>query len=387
MQLLRRGDSGPGVVEVRTTLAQFGLLADGPGAVSPHFDTAVEQAVRAFQQHRGLITDGIVGPATYRALREAGWTLGDRMLALLISSPMCGDDVVALQEQLLELGYDTGRPSGVFDEQTERALRGFQRDYCDVADGVCGPSTLRALRQLGARRVKGGRPHLLREQELLRQAGPRLRGKRIVVDPGHGGPDRGVSVGRVTEADLVWDLARRLVGRMSATGMEALLTRREDTCPSDAERAAFANNAGADLVLSLHVDANRSMHAEGLATFHFGNGRGTTSTVGEALAGFIHREVTSRTSMLDLGAQARTWELLRLTRMPTVRCELGYLTNVGDRRRLLDADFRDVVAEGILVGVKRLYLQGQDDQPTGTFTFSDVLARELERTDPGRMPV
>ncbi len=38
--------------------------------------------------------------------------------------------------------------------------------------------------------------------------------------------------------------------------------------------------------------------------------------------------------------------------------------------------------QGVLVGVKRLYLQGQDDQPTGTFTFSDVLARELAREEP-----
>jgi N-acetylmuramoyl-L-alanine amidase len=394
MQLLRRGDSGPAVVEIRTMLTRFGLLAeasddaapDGPGssASAAYFDAVVEQAVRAFQQRRGLITDGIVGPSTYRALREAGWTLGDRMLALLISTPMSGDDVVALQEQLLELGYDTGRPSGVFDEQTERGLRAFQRDYCDISDGVCGPATLRALRQLGARRVKGGRPHLLREQERLRQAGPRLRGKRTVIDPGHGGPDRGVVVAGVTEADLMWDLARRLEGRMAATGMEALLTRREDTCPTDAERAAFANAAGAALVLSLHVDANHSMHAEGLATFHFGNGSGVTSTVGEALAGYIHRELTTRTAMSDLGTQARTWELLRLTRMPAVRVEIGYLTNMGDRRRLLDPAFRDVVAEGILVGVKRLYLQGQNDQPTGTFTFSDVLARELERSEATR---
>jgi N-acetylmuramoyl-L-alanine amidase len=391
MQLLRRGDSGPAVVEIRRMLTRFGLLAETSDDAAPDgwdapasaafFDAVVEQAVRAFQQRRGLITDGIVGPSTYRALREAGWTLGDRMLALLISTPMSGDDVVALQEQLLELGYDTGRPSGVFDEQTERGLRAFQRDYCDISDGVCGPATLRALRQLGARRVKGGRPHLMREQERLRQAGPRLRGKRIVIDPGHGGPDRGVVVAGVTEADLTWDLARRLEGRMAATGMEALLTRREDTCPTDAERAAFANAAGAALVLSLHVDANRSMHAEGLATFHFGNGSGVTSTVGEALAGYIHRELTSRTAMSDLGTQARTWELLRLTRMPTVRVEIGYLTNMGDRRRLLDPAFRDVVAEGILVGVKRLYLQGQNDQPTGTFTFSDVLARELERSE------
>lgn len=379
MQLLRRGDSGPAVAEIRSTLRRFGLLPDADGAPGrDHFDADAEHAVRAFQQQRGLITDGIVGPATYRALREAGWRLGDRMLALMISAPMSGDDVVALQERLLELGYDPGRPGGVFDEQTEAALRKFQREYGLVPDGLCGPATLRSLRQLG-RKVTGGRPHLLREQELLRQAGPRLRGKRIVVDPGHGGQDRGVVASGVAEADLMWDLARRLVGRMTATGMDAMLSRQEDTCPSEVERAAFANNAGADLVLSLHTDANHSMHAQGLATFHFGNGSGSTSTVGEALAGFIQRELLIRTAMQDCRTQGRTWELLRLTRMPTVRVEIGYLTNMGDRRRLLDPAFRDVVAEGILVAVKRLYLLGQDDQPTGTFTFSDVLARELER--------
>jgi len=379
MQLLRRGDSGRTVVEIRTMLRQFGLLAGPPGERGDeYFDHAVEDAVRAFQQHRGLITDGVVGSATYRALREAGWTLGDRMLALLVSSPMSGDDVGTLQERLLALGYDSGRPSGVFDEQTERALRAFQRDFCAVSDGVCGPATLRALRLLGAPRATGGRPHLLREQELLRQAGPLLRGKRIVVDAGHGGADRGVVVAGVAEADLTWDLARRLVGRMSATGMEAILSRREDTCPPEAERAAFANSTRADLVLSLHSDGNRSMHAEGIATFHFGNGSGATSTVGEVLAGFIQRELLIRTSMRDCHTQGRTWELLRLTRMPTVRVEVGYLTHLGDRRKLLDPNFRDVVAEGVLVAIKRLYLLGKDDQPTGTFTFGDVLARELK---------
>lgn len=379
MQLLRRGDSGRAVVEVRTTLRRFGMLpGPRPGVPDDLFDVHLEQAVRAFQQRRGLITDGIVGPATYRALREAGWSLGDRMLALMISAPMSGDDVTTLQERLLELGFDPGRPGGMFDERTEKALRAFQREYGLVPDGVCGPATLRSLKQLG-RKVTGGRPHLLREQELLREAGPRMRGKRIVVDPGHGGLDHGVSVSGATEAGLMWDLARRLVGRMTATGMEALLSRREDTCPTDLERAEFANNAGADLVLSLHTDGNRSMHANGLATFHFGNGSGSTSTVGEALAGLIQRELLTRTAMTDCGTQGRTWELLRLTRMPTVRVEVGYLTHLGDRRNLLDPGFRDVVAEGILVGVKRLYLLGQNDQPTGTFTFSDVLARELER--------
>ncbi|SHK80401.1 N-acetylmuramoyl-L-alanine amidase [Pseudonocardia thermophila] len=375
---LRYGDSGPAVLDIRSRLRDLGLLDPAPAPDESFFDEELERAVRAFQQQRGLICDGIVGPATYRALRDAGWKLGDRMLGLMISSPMTGDDVVALQERLLELGYDPGRPAGVFDEQTERALRRFQREYGLVPDGLCGPATLRSLRQLG-RKVTGGRPRLLREEEQLRQSGPRLRGKRIVVDPGHGGPDRGVVVAGVAEADLMWDLARRLVGRMAATGMDAMLSRQEHTCPSEPERAALANNANADLVLSLHTDANPSLHAQGLATFHFGNGSGATSTVGEALAGLIHRELLARTGMLDCRVQGRTWDLLRLTRMPTVRVEIGYLTHIGDRRKLLDPAFRDVVAEGILVAVKRLYLLGQNDQPTGTFTYADVLAYEMER--------
>ncbi|WP_433031670.1 N-acetylmuramoyl-L-alanine amidase [Actinomycetospora sp. CA-053990] len=381
MQLLSRGDAGPPVAEVRAALEALGIVEPtGPGPVL--FDDQLEHAVRIFQQRRGLITDGIVGPATYRALRDARWALGDRMLLLNAASPLTGDDVFALQERLLELGYDSGRADGVFGRQTEQALRGFQRDYGMTPDGMCGPRTLRHLGYLG-RKVTGGRPGLLREQERLHRAGPRLSGKRIVIDPGHGGADRGVSVGSgadaITEAGLVDDIGRRLEGRMAAAGMEALLSHGPNDCPTDAERAGFANSAGADVVLSLHVDANASPAANGLAAFHFGTGTGATSTVGEALAGFIHRELLARTRMLDCGVHPRPWELLRLTRMPAVRVEMGYLTNERDRAALLDPGFRDVVAEGILVAVKRLYLLGQDDKPTGTFTWAEVLQRESNR--------
>ncbi|MBB5958690.1 N-acetylmuramoyl-L-alanine amidase [Saccharothrix tamanrassetensis] len=374
MLLLRRGDFGPDVAEVRATLTKLGLLSDPqPSQV---FDLPVEHAVRAFQQQRGLITDGIVGPATYRALRDATFRLGDRPLAFLMSQPVTGDDVFALQERLLELGYDAGRPNGEFGQQTEQALRSFQRDYGLIADGMCGPDTVRALRQLQPK-VRGGRPVFLREQERVRKAGPRLSGKRIIIDPGHGGQDRGVVVDGVAEADVMLDLGRRLEGKMAATGMEALLTRGPNHCPDEGARAKFANEAGADLILSLHTDANPSPLASGVATFHFGTGNGTSSTVGEALAGFIQREIVARTGMLDCRTHPKTWDMLRMTRCTAVRVEVGYLSNPEDRARLANPSFRDVVAEGILVAVKRLYLLGKDDQPTGTFTLSDLVRHEL----------
>jgi N-acetylmuramoyl-L-alanine amidase len=379
MRVLRRGDVGPAVAEVRLTLAALGLLPAFAGSRDRvAFDLVVEHAVRAFQQQRGLITDGVVGAATSRALRDATYRLGGRPLAYLVSQPITGDDVFALQERLLELGYDAGRPDGAFGPQVERALRNFQREYGLVVDGICGAATIRALRQL-APKVRGGRPVFLREQEQVRRSGPLLRGKRIVIDPGHGGPDRGVSVGRVTEADLTWDLARRLEGQMVATGMEALLTRGPDHCPTDPERAAFANEAAANLFLSLHIDANRSPAAHGVACFHYGTGNGITSTVGEGLADFIQRELTARTDLLDCRSHPRTWDALRMTRCPAVRIEVGYLTNPHDRQRLTDPAFRDVIAEGILIAVKRLYLLGENDQPTGTFTFEDILRHELTK--------
>lgn len=374
MQLLRRGDAGTAVAEVRAMLASQGLLP--PQAGPAVFDVSVEHAVRAFQQHRGLIIDGVVGRATFQALCDARLQLGDRMLTYAVTRPMRGDDVFTLQERLLELGYDVGRADGIFGSETETALRSFQRDYGLLVDGACGPGTMRALRQLQPK-VRGGRPVFLREQERVRRSGPALRGKRIVIDPSHGGPDRGVVLGEAVEADLMWDLARRLEGRMAATGMEPLLSRSPGNSPTEAERAAFANTAGADLVLSLHTDAHPSVLAHGVATFHFGTGNGTSSTVGEALAEFIQRELTARTGMIDCGTHPKSWELLRMTRMPAVRIEMGYLTNPEDRCKLLDRAFRDVVAEGVLVAVKRLYLLGENDQPTGTFTFADLLRREL----------
>lgn len=389
MHLLRRSDVGPAVAEVRTMLTSQGLLpsqsapADGtPAGPADNsvFDVAVEHAVRAFQQRRGLTVDGIVGPATYQALCDARLRLGDRSLTHSVTRPMRGDDVFALQERMLELGYDAGRADGIFGPQTEYALASFQRDYGLLSDGMCGPGTMRALRQLQPK-VRGGRPVYLREQERVRNAGPQLRGKRIVIDPCHGGADRGVVVDGAAEADLMWDLAHRLEGRMAATGMETLLSRGLHNSPSEAERASFANNAGADLVLSLHTDGHDSPSAQGVATFHFGTGNGTTSTVGEALAGFIQRELVARTGMLDCGTHPKTWDVLRMTRMPAVRMELGYLTNALDHRKLLDPAFRDLIAERVLVAVKRLYLLGENDQPTGTFTFADLLRREVARAE------
>jgi N-acetylmuramoyl-L-alanine amidase len=368
MQPLRRGADGIAVADVRRMLASLGLLDNTDPHRHDSYDEPTELAVRHFQQRRGMSVDGVVGTETYTALTEAHWQLGDRVLAHEPGQLLSGDDVSALQTQLLELGYDLARADGVFGARTADGLRNFQRDYGLVADGICGPNTLRALRQLG-RRVVGGRPQLLREMVAVAAAGPSLLGKRIVIDPGHGGDDAGTihpddDRGDVLEAQLNWDLAARLEGRLTALGVRTWLTRGPHNGGSEDDRARLANDVGADLVISLHVDGFSSPRANGLAVYYYGAGE-SSSTIGERLADLVQRELVARTGMLNGRIHAKTWALLRLTRMPAVRVELGYLTSPLDRVRLTDPLFRDTVAEGLLVAVQRLYLPQSDDPPTG----------------------
>ena len=301
---------------------------------------------------------------------------------------MYGDDVATLQRRLQDLGFYTGLVDGHFGLNTHNALMSYQREYGLTPDGICGPDTLRSLYFLGSR-VTGGSPHAIREEEVVRRSGPRLSGKRIIIDPGRGDADHGMIIqgpaGPVSEVDIFWDLARRLEGRMTAIGMETFLSRPANRSPSDAERAATANTVGADLMISLRCATHPSAAANGVASFHFGNSHGSVSTIGRNLADFIQREVVARTGLQDCRTHGRTWDLLRLTRMPTVQVDIGYITNPRDSGMLVSARCRDDVAEGILAAVKRLYLLGKNDRPTGTFTFAELLAHELSVDQAGRL--
>lgn len=387
MSSLRRGDRGGAVTEIRAALAALGLidnpdedLSTGRHVALDAFDDELDRAVRAFQQHRGLLVDGIVGEATYRALREASYRLGARTLTHQFGAPMYGDDVATLQARLQDLGFYTGMVDGHFGLQTHNALSSYQREYGLYPDGICGPETLRSLYFLGSR-VTGGSPHAIREEELVRRSGPQLSGKHVIIDPGRGGADHGMIMhgpdGPISEADILWDLASRLEGRMTAIGMETFISRPANRSPMDPERAATANRVGADLMISLRCESQRSPSANGVASFHFGNSHGSVSTIGRNLADFIQREVVARTGLRDCRSHGRTWDLLRLTRMPTVQVDIGYITNPHDRGLLLSTHTRDAIAEGILAAVKRLYLLGKNDRPTGTFTFAELLAHEL----------
>lgn len=385
-EILGKGDRSPRIAEVRATLAKLGFLTisgevgDSFREEDTYFDSTLAEALQAFQQSRGILADGIINETTLKALREASYSLGARVLSFEPNNIMIGDDVVQLQDHLHELGFYSGRVDGRFGTDTAEALRTYQANSGLNIDGICGPNTLRSLSYLG-RRITGGSPHAIREREQVRRAGPRLAGKKVVIDPALGGRHQGLTVagpyGSITEEEILWDLALRIEGSMVAAGMETIISRPRMDNPSYQERAEIANAFGADLMISLQADQYQNDKANGVATFYFGSEKGMSSLTGEMLSGYIQREIVARTNMLNCGNHGRTWDLLRLTAMPTVEVVVGYLTNPHDVSILTNPQMRATIAEAIVVSVKRLYLLDEDDRQTGTFTFSELLKEEL----------
>lgn len=387
--ILRVGDHHPRVATVREALARLGFLPEpahkhsfDPQAedTAEFFDADLGNALKAFQQSRRIIASGEISDTTMHILREASYHLGARVLSYQANNEMVGDDVYQLQKQLQELGFYPDRVDGHFGIRTHDALRNYQLNYGLEIDGICGPTTIHALSLLG-RRITGGSPSQLHERERVRAAGPQLAGKRVVIDPAISTGGQGMTVkgiyGEITEEELLWDLATRIEGRMIAAGMETIISHPKHHNLSVKERADIANSFGADLMICLQADRYHNDKASGVATFYFGSENGNYSMIGELLSGFIQREIVARTQLINCRNHARIWDLLRITNMPCVEVVTGYLTNPHDVRILTNPAKRDAIAEAIVVAVKRLYLLDQDDQPTGTYKFSELVKEEL----------
>jgi N-acetylmuramoyl-L-alanine amidase len=365
---LNPGDRSDAIALIANTLTRLGFLA----TPSDLYDENLTQGIKAFQQERGLTSTGVINEITKRALEEARFKLGDRVLSFNPTALIRGDDVSNLQQRLIQLGFNCGKIDGVFGIKTEVAVKEFQKSVGVFVDGKCGPSTLIALMRL-VKTVSGGAPGVLRESAKHAVRSPALANKVIVIDPSWGGEFTGEINNGAVESEIVFDLAQRLEGRLLALGVNVVLTRSAKNSPLEKERIETANSVNADLVIALKVDSYKNEKASGVATYYYGrDDKKIHSVVGERFANLMQREICARTDLLNCRTHAKSWDLLRLTVAPTVRVDLGYLSNPQDAKRLSDPAFRDQLAEAMIVAIQRLYLSAEDDAKTGTLRISDL---------------
>ncbi|MHB8706509.1 MAG: peptidoglycan-binding domain-containing protein [Coriobacteriia bacterium] len=143
---IERGARGPAVEDIQQRLLRLGYEL-GPSGVDGVFLGMTLEAVRAFQHGLALNEDGVVGPQTWAALVDATFTLGDRLLYLKYPY-FHGSDVRTLQGALNVLGFACGSSDGIFGAFTERAVREFQLNTGQPADGIVGSETVRSVLRL-----------------------------------------------------------------------------------------------------------------------------------------------------------------------------------------------------------------------------------------------
>jgi N-acetylmuramoyl-L-alanine amidase len=342
--LIRRGDRSGQVADIQARLRALGIKVDDEAGF---FGESTADAVRTFQQRRGILADGIVGPHTWQELVEAGFRRGDRTLYLRFP-PLRGDDVQELQARLNALGFDAGREDGIFGHETDRAVRAFQREYGLLEeDGIFGPRSFAAL---GGLRVERPQTAAALREELKRLETSDIRGLLIVLDPGHGGKDPGTrGPSGAGEATICWELAVLVAERLVRVGAKARFTRNEIEAPDASVRAERANSMGADLFLSLHLNANSSPAAEGVSTYYFPRSR-----AGEVLADEILVALVAL-GRRDCRSHPRSYPVLKETRMPAVIVEPAFITNPDEEKRLEEPGFRAEIADAIATGIFRFW--------------------------------
>jgi len=220
--------------------------------------------------------------------------------------------------------------------------------------------------------------------------------RTVVIDPGHGGHDIGAAgPGGIREKEVVLDVARRLKQRLEADGIRVLMTRDDDRFIPLGQRATFANRHNADLFVSIHANASRARGASGYEVYYLSEAtddaaRALASAENAALdleAGAPDASTTTQAIVHDLlntenraesrelasvvcgglrralpaanrGVKSARFYVLKWTQMPAVLVEVGFVTNRTEGRRLITADYRQRVCDGIARGLltyKSLY--------------------------------
>lgn len=210
----------------------------------------------------------------------------------------------------------------------------------------------------------------------------------VVLDAGHGGRDPGaIGVGGLREKEVTLRLANLLRPKLEDRGFQVVMTREGDRTLSLEERSAIAEASRGDLFVSLHANAARRRTAHGIETYYLdenherhsltvaarenGVPRSQVNALQRTLAKLRVSEVSPHSRRLaeqiqhelvnglpsqyrpvsDLGVKKGPFYVLYLSSMPAVLVESGFLTHVGEAKRLADARYLEALAERIAEGL------------------------------------
>ncbi len=172
-----------------------------------------------------------------------------------------------------------------------------------------------------------------------------LQGLTIVIDPGHGGNDKGTTGARETlEKELTLKTSELLATKLKAAGASVHLTRESDDYVSLRKRVASSHQYDADAFLSIHYDATTDSSVTGFTTYYMYNWQAD-------LANSVNNGLNETLSIRNRGAQPGNYFVLRENRQNAILIELGFLSNPSEELALNSSNFREQATHGIYNGL------------------------------------
>lgn len=173
-----------------------------------------------------------------------------------------------------------------------------------------------------------------------------LKGKTIVLDPGHGGSDQGASSStpsKSLEKNYTLKTAKELKKLLNKEGAHVKMTRSNDKYVSLDDR-----NIKGDAFISIHNDALDSSNANGVTVYWFKDKQ-------ETLAQTLNSAIQKKALLTNRGSRQQNYQVLRQTDIPAVLLELGYISNPTDESMISDQLHRQVVEQAIVDGLKQYF--------------------------------
>lgn len=196
--------------------------------------------------------------------------------------------------------------------------------------------------------------------------------RTVAIDPGHGGRDPGTrsTLLELEEKNLALAVAHRLKRSLEAEGFRVVLTRQDDRFVELTRRSKIANQAGADLFVSIHFNAVGNPAIEGTETYVLtpagqrstsenldavadtaafpGNQYDSWNTV---LAFVVHRQLLHDLGGFDRGLKRARFQVLRGVECPALLVEAGYLSNPREARRMAGSRYQEQMVESLTLAI------------------------------------
>jgi N-acetylmuramoyl-L-alanine amidase len=175
--------------------------------------------------------------------------------------------------------------------------------------------------------------------------------RTVIIDPGHGGHDKGGQWGLVYEKHLALDTSIRLENELKKRGFRTVLTRRSDYFISLPERVRIASRYSDAIFVSVHYNYTWKQQVSGLETFY-------CTSQSQALACYVHSGMMSKVRVVNRGVKFARFYVIRNATCPSILVEGGFVSNANERSRMKSAWFRQALAEGIADGIVRFRRAG-----------------------------